>query len=95
MQGITFNEIAQAIDILELDYANQDVRLSGSVVGELMKVLVGKFPDRAISMEIARSAPFSMFGSVVQGARSDIQLGLNEICCTFTDGVMKSESSSG
>ena len=53
-QGITFDEIAQAIDILELDYANQDVRLSEPVVGELMKVLVDKFPDRAISMEIAR-----------------------------------------
>ncbi|MEM9908642.1 MAG: hypothetical protein AAF921_26890 [Cyanobacteria bacterium P01_D01_bin.44] len=72
LQGITFDEIAQAMDILELDYANQDVRLSDPVVGELMKVLVDKFPDRAISMEIARSEPFSMFGSVVQGARSDI-----------------------
>ena len=58
-------------------------------------VLVDKFPDRAISMEIARSAPFSMFGTVVQGALSDIQLGLNEIRCTFTDGVLKSDSSSG
>ena len=53
-QGIPFDEIVQAIDILELDYANQDVRLSEPVVGELMKVLVDKFPDRAISMEIAR-----------------------------------------
>ena len=59
-----------------------------------MKILVDNFPDRAISMEIARSVLFSMFGSVVQDALSDIQLGLNEICCTFTDGVLKSESSS-
>ena len=53
-QEITFDEIAQTMDILELDYANQDVRLSAPVVEELMKVLVDKFSDQAISMEIVR-----------------------------------------
>ncbi|MEM1369917.1 MAG: AraC family transcriptional regulator ligand-binding domain-containing protein [Cyanobacteria bacterium P01_H01_bin.15] len=67
-QGITFDEIAQAINISELDYANQDVRLSDPVVGELMNMLVEKFPDRAIAMEIAHCAPFSMLGGLVQGA---------------------------
>ncbi|MEM9218091.1 MAG: helix-turn-helix domain-containing protein [Cyanobacteria bacterium P01_F01_bin.150] len=67
-QGITFDEIAQAIDISELDYANQDARLPDPVVGELMNMLIKTFPERAISMEIARCAPFSMLGGLVQGA---------------------------
>ncbi|MGD1854569.1 MAG: helix-turn-helix domain-containing protein [Leptolyngbyaceae cyanobacterium] len=67
-QGITFDEIAQAIDISELDYANQDARLPDPVVGELMSMLVEKLPARAISMEIAHCAPFSMLGGLVQGA---------------------------
>ncbi|NET30552.1 MAG: AraC family transcriptional regulator [Cyanothece sp. SIO1E1] len=66
-QGMTFDELAQAIDISALDYANQDARLPDLVVGELMNVLVDKFPDRAISMEIAHCAPFSMLGGLVQG----------------------------
>ena len=67
-QGITFDEIAQVIDISELNYADQNVRLPDPVVGELMNLLVKKFPERAISMEIARCAPFSMLGGLVQGA---------------------------
>ena len=67
-QGITFDEIAQAIDIAELDYSNQDARLPDPVVGELMNMLVKTFPERAISMEIARCASFSMLGGLVQGA---------------------------
>ncbi|MEM8829758.1 MAG: AraC family transcriptional regulator ligand-binding domain-containing protein [Cyanobacteria bacterium P01_G01_bin.19] len=67
-QGITFDEIAQAIDISELDYANQEARLPNHFVGELMKVLAEKFPNQAISMEIAHFAPFSMLGGLVQGA---------------------------
>ncbi|ESA39115.1 family transcriptional regulator [Leptolyngbya sp. Heron Island J] len=68
LQGITLDEIAQSIDISELDYANQDARLPDPVIGELMNVLVDKLPDRAISMEIAHCAPFSMLGGLVQGA---------------------------
>ncbi|MEL7069770.1 MAG: AraC family transcriptional regulator ligand-binding domain-containing protein [Cyanobacteria bacterium J06581_3] len=67
-QGITFDEIAQAIDISELDYANQDARLPDPVIGQLMNVLVNKFPERAIAIEIAHCAPFSMLGGLVQGA---------------------------
>ena len=67
-QGITLDEIALAIDISELDYANQDARLPDPVIGGLMNVLVNKFPGRAISMEIAQCAPFSMLGGLVQGA---------------------------
>ena len=67
-QGITFDEIAQAIDISALDYANQDARLPDPVVGDLMRLLVERFPERAISMEIAQSAPFSMLGGLVKGA---------------------------
>ena len=67
-QGITFDEIAQAIDISELDYSNQDARLPDPVVGELMSMLLKTFPKRAISMEIAQCAPFSMLGGLVQGA---------------------------
>ena len=78
-QGLSLDEIAQVIDISELDYANQNFRLPDPFVGELMMVLIDKFPDRAISMEIARSAPFSMFGSVVQGAlfATDFEAALN------------------
>lgn len=67
-QGITFDEIAAAIDISELDYANQDARLPDPVIGDLMRLLVERFPERAISMDIARNAPFSMLGGLVQGA---------------------------
>ena len=78
-QGITFNEISQAIDISELDYTNQDARLPDPVVGELMNMLIKKFPDRAISMEIAQCAPFSMLGGMVQGAMfaTDVESALN------------------
>ncbi|MEM9156328.1 MAG: AraC family transcriptional regulator ligand-binding domain-containing protein, partial [Cyanobacteria bacterium P01_F01_bin.33] len=78
-QGISLDEIAQVVDISELDYANQDVRLSDSFIGELMKMLADKFPDRAISIEVARSAPFSMFGGLVQGAlfATDFEAVLN------------------
>ena len=77
-QGITLNEISEAIDISELDYANQDVRLSDPIVGKLMNVLVEKFPNRAISMEIARCAPFSMLGGLGQGAMfaTDFEMAL-------------------
>ena len=78
-QGITFDEISQAIDISELDYANQDARLPDPLVGKLMNMLIKKFPERAISMEIAQSAPFSMLGGVVQGAMfaTDFESALN------------------
>ena len=67
-QGVTLDEVAEVIDLSELDYANQDARLPDPIVGQLMTVLVDKFPQRAISMEIAHCAPFSMLGGLVQGA---------------------------
>lgn len=67
-QGITFEEITQAINASDLDYANQDARLPDAAIGTLMNVLVNKFPDRPISMEVAQCAPFSIFGGLVQGA---------------------------
>ncbi|MGD1850150.1 MAG: helix-turn-helix domain-containing protein [Cyanophyceae cyanobacterium] len=67
-QGITLDEVSEAIDISELDYANQDVRLPDPMMDQLMKILVERFPKRAISMEIAHCAPFSMLGGLVQGA---------------------------
>jgi len=66
-QGMTFDELAQTIDMSALDYANQDARFPDAFVGELMSALASRFPGRAISMEIAQSAPFSMLGSLVQG----------------------------
>lgn len=67
-QGITFDEIALSVDISELDYADQNARLPDPFVGRLMNLLVKRFPGRAVSMEIARCAPFSMLGGLVQGA---------------------------
>ena len=78
-QGLSLDEIAQVIDISELDYANQNARLPDLFVGELMTVLADKLPDRAVSMEIAHCAPFSMFGGLVQGAlfATDFEAALN------------------
>ncbi|MGD1927289.1 MAG: helix-turn-helix domain-containing protein [Leptolyngbyaceae cyanobacterium] len=78
-QGLSLDEIAQVIDISELDYANQNARLPDLFIGELMTVLADKFPDRAVSMEIAHCAPFSMFGGLVQGAlfATDFEAALN------------------
>ena len=78
-QGLSLDEIAQVINISELDYANQNARLPDFFVGELMTVLADKFPDRSVPMEIAHCAPFSIFGSVVQGAQfaTDFEAVLN------------------
>ena len=78
-QGITFDEIALSVDISELDFSDQNARLPDPFIGRLMNLLVNRFPGRAISMEIARCAPFSMLGGLVQGAMfaTDIEAALS------------------
>ncbi|MEM6839678.1 MAG: AraC family transcriptional regulator ligand-binding domain-containing protein [Cyanobacteria bacterium P01_C01_bin.120] len=73
--GATLEEIAQITDLSTVDYARLDSRISDESVGELMSVMIDRWPDVALSMEIATSAPFSMLGGLVQGARvaSDIE----------------------
>ena len=68
--GMTLEEIAQTTDFSEVDYARLDSRISDDSVGELMSIIANRWPDTAISMEIARSAPFSMLGGLVRGAQS-------------------------
>lgn len=67
--GMTLEEITQVTDLSEVDYARLDSRISDDSVGELMSVIANHWPDVAISMEIANSAPFSMLGGLAKGAQ--------------------------
>ena len=57
-RGITVEEIAQVMDLSAVDYARLDTRISNDEVGRLMSLMINRWPNTAISMEIARSAPF-------------------------------------
>ncbi|MEM6451823.1 MAG: AraC family transcriptional regulator ligand-binding domain-containing protein [Cyanobacteria bacterium P01_D01_bin.105] len=68
-RGITVEEIAQVMDLSAVDYARLDTRISNDEVGRLMSLMINRWPNTAISMEIARSAPFTMLGGLVKGAQ--------------------------
>ena len=67
--GMTLEEIAQVTDLSAVDYARLDSRISDDSVGALMSVIANHWPNIAISMEIADSAPFSMLGGLAKGAQ--------------------------
>ncbi|MGD1927287.1 MAG: AraC family transcriptional regulator ligand-binding domain-containing protein [Leptolyngbyaceae cyanobacterium] len=67
--GMSLTAIAQVTDLSAVDYARLDSRISDDAVGNLMSVIAKQWPDTAISMEIARSAPFTMLGGLAQGAQ--------------------------
>ncbi|MEO0825810.1 MAG: AraC family transcriptional regulator ligand-binding domain-containing protein [Cyanobacteria bacterium J06639_16] len=67
--GMTLEEIAQVTDLSAVDYARLDSRISDDAVAKLMSVIAKRWPDKAISMEIARSAPFTMLGGLAKGAQ--------------------------
>ncbi|MEO1636828.1 MAG: AraC family transcriptional regulator ligand-binding domain-containing protein [Cyanobacteria bacterium J06631_9] len=68
-RGITVEEIAQVMDLSAVDYARLDTRISNDEVGRLMSLMINRWPNTAISMEIARSAPFTMLGGLVKGVQ--------------------------
>lgn len=67
--GMTLEEIAQVSDLSTIDYARLDSRISDDAVAELMSAIANRWADTAISMEIARSAPFTMLGGLAKGAQ--------------------------
>ncbi|MEM6453309.1 MAG: AraC family transcriptional regulator ligand-binding domain-containing protein [Cyanobacteria bacterium P01_D01_bin.105] len=67
--GMTLEAIAQVTDLSAVDYARLDSRIADDAVGELMRLVANQWPDTAISMEIARSAPFAMLGNLAKGAQ--------------------------
>ncbi|MEO1389043.1 MAG: AraC family transcriptional regulator ligand-binding domain-containing protein [Cyanobacteria bacterium J06634_6] len=68
-RGITIEEIAQVMNLSAIDYARLDSRIPDDAVGKLMILMINRWPDKAISMEIARSAPFAMLGGLVKGVQ--------------------------
>ncbi|MEM6518171.1 MAG: AraC family transcriptional regulator ligand-binding domain-containing protein [Cyanobacteria bacterium P01_D01_bin.71] len=68
-RGMALDELTQGTNLSEVDYARLDSRISDESVGELMSLIADRWPDVAISMEIATAAPFSMLGGLVQGAQ--------------------------
>ena len=68
-RGIAIEEVAQVMDLSAVDYARLDTRISNDEVGRLMSLMINRWPNTAISMEIARSAPFTMLGGLVKGAQ--------------------------
>ena len=67
--GMTLEAIAQVTDLSAVDYARLDSRISDDAVAALMSVIAKHWADTAISMEIARSAPFTMLGGLARGAQ--------------------------
>ena len=67
--GMTLEEMAQVSDLSTIDYARLDSRISDDAVAELMSAVANRWADTAISMEIARSAPFTMLGGLAKGAQ--------------------------
>ena len=67
--GMPLEAIAQVTDLSAVDYARLDTRISNDDVGRLMSLMINRWPNTAISMEIARSAPFTMLGGLVKGAQ--------------------------
>ncbi|MBE9101867.1 AraC family transcriptional regulator ligand-binding domain-containing protein [Vacuolonema iberomarrocanum] len=67
--GMTLEEIAQVSDLSTINYARLDSRISDDAVAELMSAIANRWADTAISMEIARSAPFTMLGGLAKGAQ--------------------------
>ena len=67
--GMPLEAIAQVTDLSAIDYARLDSRISDDAVAALMSVIANRWADTAISMEIARSVPFTMLGGLARGAQ--------------------------
>lgn len=68
-KGMTSDELAEATDISLIDFVNPHARISDYVISELTNEITKRWPDAPISMEIARSAPISTLGGLVQGSQ--------------------------
>ncbi|MGF1455232.1 MAG: AraC family transcriptional regulator ligand-binding domain-containing protein [Alphaproteobacteria bacterium] len=68
-RGISIHEIETATGLSGLDLVHPDARLPEDVIAALWDMLVPSDPEVALSMELARAAPFSFFGGLVHGAQ--------------------------
>ncbi len=85
-RGTTIDEIERVTGLSGLDLVNPEARLPEESIARLWQVLVPSSPDVALSMELARAAPFSFFGGLAHGAQfaKDLRTALQLMVKTRT-----------
>ena len=67
--GMSLNEITKVCGINAAELMDPDSRIPDSVIVNLWHELSSRFPERCLSMEMARSVPLSTMGGLAHGAQ--------------------------
>ncbi len=78
-RGLTITEIQDATGINCQELMDPEARLPDNVVPHLWLLLGDRFPQAPITLEMAKAAPFSIFGGLADGAQyaDDLQTAID------------------
>lgn len=78
-KGMTMQQVESAAGISGFDLVNPDGRISDNVMPDLWRTMSSKFPDSSLPIQMARSAPFSVFGGLAHGSQfaKDLRSAIN------------------
>lgn len=68
-RGVPLDEIRARTGLTLADATRLDRRMPGQVIPALWRMISARHPERAVTLEMARSVPFSLFGPLAYGAR--------------------------
>ncbi|MEM9018599.1 MAG: helix-turn-helix domain-containing protein [Verrucomicrobiota bacterium] len=72
---MNLDEITEICGITSAELMNPDSRVPDSAIVQLWRELSSRFPERCISMEMAKSVPLSTMGGLAHGAQFAENLG--------------------
>ena len=73
-RGMTIDEVESVTGVSGIELMSPDARLPDETVANLWRVLAPLEPDVALSVEMARAAPLSIFGGLAHGAQFALDL---------------------